>query len=656
VKHASWILVLAAVGCEPSLGHFEWQPPRSTNVAALAQKYPHAVAVLLGRDDQIALTFDQSPQRTQIMRHDTIAILSDGGDRYAEVTVPVGDGRVQFLQARTIGPDGRVEEVTPTEVHTETARTGNRLDGVEVEEKVFRLPGVRVGSVIEYAYGLENDHPTYFLTSTISEPIPVEHYHLEVSVDGPAAVAVRTYNTHSKLQREGHDGEQRLVLDEHDIPAAKKEPLAPAATVTEPWWALTLLTAPVGRHFIVGVFDSWSHTFTAIAHVLNDRKAEDYAGAALKPSLDGCDGRARCAVERALALVTSKTELSGFVSSIIDARPLKEVLASGLANNVEKALMLRGALAAAGVKASLAALARDLNQDFDPGFPSARVGDHLIVAVDKQPGIEDLLFIDPSCESCALGELPGWSAERQAILFGKPQRPLATGQEETPVSLVRLASADPGLSAHRQTIDATLEANGRIRGQIADEWNGRDAVDLRVQTRKWLDDAWRKEVESDLHARANTAQLDAVSPLSWDKRAARAALKVEYSAPGYAASDGARLVVPLSFLELPTDRELDDQPRRHDVMVRAPKREEETMVFHLPSGWVATDLPHGSTWHSEAADALFEVRSAPGTVTVRRVVQTHLGHWGPGEWSDVASVLRKLSATRRAAFTVGPAR
>jgi hypothetical protein len=177
-----------------------------------------------------------------------------------------------------------------------------------------------------------------------------------------------------------------------------------------------------------------------------------------------------------------------------------------------------------------------------------------------------------------------------------------------------------------------------------------------VRTRKWLDDGWRKEAESDLHAHAKTAQLGTVSPLAWDKREARATMKVEYSTPGYAATDGARLVVPLSFMRMATDRELDDQPRRHDVMVRLPAREEETLVFHLPSGWAATELPHGTRWHSDAVDAMFEVRSAPGTVTVRRVVQTHLGHWGPGEWDDVANVLRKVSAVRQAAFSVGPAR
>ena len=609
--------------------------------------------MLLSRDERVALTFDHSAAATQITRHDVIAILSEGGDKLAEVSVPVGADRLQYLRARTIAPDGRIEEVTPSEVQTAVARTGNRLDGVEVAEKLFRLPGVRVGSVVEYVYGVESDAPTYVLASEMSTPIPVEHYHLEVSVVGPADVAVRTYNTHSKMERSEHHESQAVILDERNIPAAKEELYAPVVAVTEPWWTLTVTKALV-RHYLLGLFDSWSHTFTIIAHVLNDVKAKDYAGASLKPNLDGCNGSARCAVERALALVTAKTELSTFVSSIINARPLKEVLASGLANNVEKALMLRGALQAAGVKASLASLARDLNQDFDAGFPSARVGDHLIVAVEKQPGIDDLLFIDPSCESCAIGQLPSWSAERQAILFGVPKAPTSYHQEETPVALVRLAAVDSGLSVHRQTIDATIDGNGRISGAIADEWSGTQAVDVRVKTRKRLEDEWRKLAESELHARAKTAQLGTVSPLGWDKHEARATVRTEYSVPGYAAADGPRLVVPLSFLKMATDHEVDDEPRRHDVMVRWPTREEETIVFHLPSGWVASDLPRGSRWHSEAVDALFEVRSAPGTVTVRRTVQTHLGHWGPGEWNDVVNVLRKVSAARETPFVVGP--
>jgi hypothetical protein len=38
---------------------------------------------------------------------------------------------------------------------------------------------------------------------------------------------------------------------------------------------------------------------------------------------------------------------------------------------------------------------------------------------------------------------------------------------------------------------------------------------------------------------------------------------------------------------------------------------------------------------------------APGSIRVRRIVQTLPGHWGPAEFDDLVSVMRQLSAARQ---------
>ena len=146
-----------------------------------------------------------------------------------------------------------------------------------------------------------------------------------------------------------------------------------------------------------------------------------------------------------------------------------------------------------------------------------------------------------------------------------------------------------------------------------------------------------------------------MTPVAWDRRDAHLTLAADFSAPSYAAADGKRQIVPLTFLHMAWDRDFSDEPRRHDVMVRNPEREEETIVFHLPKGWTATDLPHGAAWHCEALDGAVQVTSAPGTVTIHRIVQTRTGHWGPGEIDDLLGVARKVSAVRQGAFAVAPA-
>ena len=592
-------------------------------------------------------------QATKDERHDVIAILAEGGDRFAEVAVPVGDGRLSYLHARTISADGRIEEVTPEEVHTGVARTGNRMDGVEVAVKVFRFPGVHVGSVIEYAYGITSDRLVISALRRMSADIPIVHYHAEIELLGAVEVNMRIYNAHPKVERQDHPGQHLARIDQYDIPARVNEPFAPPPSVTEPAWALAL-TRMATRRQLIGLFDTWSHALAGMAQFFYDKKASDYASAALKPNLQGCAPGLRCAIERAVTLVDDKTELSRFVIEP-DVRPLKEVLASGLANSMEKALMLRSALDAAHVNASFAWVARDLSRDFDPGFPSSDHFDHLLVRVDKQPGIDTPLFIDPSCDACSIGQLPPWSNYRQALVFGRGKAWGTSSQQETPVDIVQLNADEPKASVHRQLIDATIDTNGAMNGRISDEFRGEAAVEFRIKSRSWLEERWRTELESDLHGRAPTAALRGVTPAAWERRDAHLTVAADFSAPSYATADGKRQIIPLTFLHMAWDRDFSDEPRRHDVMVRNPEREEETIVFHLPKGWTATDLPHGAAWHCEALDGAVQVTSAPGTVTIHRIVQTRTGHWGPGEIDDLVGVARKVSAVRQAAFAVAPA-
>jgi hypothetical protein len=651
------LLVLAAAGCAPATSQFVWETPQA-NVRSLTAKYPRAVAVILKREDRLTLTFDHTTsygtmQGTKEERHDVIAILAEGGDRFAEVAVPVGDGRLTFLHARTISADGRTQEVTPEEVHTAVARTGSGIDGMEVAVKVFRLPGVHVGSIIEYAYGIANERLVISARRAMSADVPIVHYHSEIELNGGVEVNMRIYNGHPTVGREDRQGLHIARLDQYDIPARVQELFAPPPSVTEPAWAIAL-TKIATRGRLVGLFDSWSHALAGMAEFFYEKKGSDYASAALKPSLQGCGPGLRCAVERAVALVDDKTELSRFVIDP-DLRPLKEVLASGLANSMEKALLLRSALAAVHVNASYAWVARDLDRDFDPKFPSSERFDHLLVRVDQQPGIDTPLFIDPSCDACSVGQLPQWSNYRQALAFGKWSASGASSQPETPVDIVQLNADEAKANVHRQMIDATLDPNGTISGRISDEFRGEAAVEFRIKSRSWLDDRWRTELESDLHARAPTAALRGVTPAAWDKREARLTVAADFSAPSYAAADGKRQIVPLSFLHMAWDRDLPEEPRRHDVMVRNPEREEETIVFHLPKGWTATDLPHAAVWQSEALNGAVQVTSSPGTVTIRRIVQTRTGHWGPGEIDDLLGVVHRVSAIRQAAFAVAPA-
>ena len=331
--------------------------------------------------------------------------------------------------------------------------------------------------------------------------------------------------------------------------------------------------------------------------------------------------------------------------SLVEARPARDVLAAHAATNVEKALLLRAALEASGVRARFGFLARSLDVDFDASFPEAPgapITYRLGRSAARTRRADDH---HSSCESCAAGQLPPWTQERAALVFGKPRLDGAPLQWEAPVEIVHIPRRDDESSAHRQTIDATLEPSGLLRGEISDEWRGQQAVDLHLSTRSWLDLQWRSAVgRTPLARQRGRARADprpVVGPGS-----AAANLGVGFRVPAYAAHDGERLIVPLTFLRMATDRELEVASREHDVMLRQPSREEETLVVHIPEGWTVSDLPPSGMWHSDAVDGAVEIIRGTNTIRIHRVVQAHVGHWGPGEYDEIVAVLRNVGAIR----------
>jgi hypothetical protein len=83
-----------------------------------------------------------------------IKVLTDKGkEQFSDIEIPYEAGviNVRSLEGRTIHPDGSVIPFTGKPYDKELVKSGNRT----IKAKVFTMPGVTVGSIIEYAYDLQ---------------------------------------------------------------------------------------------------------------------------------------------------------------------------------------------------------------------------------------------------------------------------------------------------------------------------------------------------------------------------------------------------------------------------------------------------------------------------------------------------------------------
>ena len=141
-----------------------------------------------------------------------IKTFNDRGRRYAEVQLPyrVELGGISDVQARTIRPDGSMIEVESRDVFDKVLlKTRHGI----WRAKVFTMPAVEAGAIIEYRY-----RQTYPMAFATSRSIFKGLVHPGASVQHSAADCIETRRSLGHVQRPGptpfRSHLERLVRDQ----------------------------------------------------------------------------------------------------------------------------------------------------------------------------------------------------------------------------------------------------------------------------------------------------------------------------------------------------------------------------------------------------------------------------------------------------------
>lgn len=190
----------------------EWQPtPDELNMKSYAAD-PDAPAVYLYREETVD---DLLHIHTVSAR---VKILSEKGKQeFADIEIPyVASGyKIRNISGRTINSDGTVIPFTGTPYDKLLVKQGNR----RVMAKVFSMPDVQVGSIIEYQWVLEySDNTVSSPNWQIQQDIPVlkAHYHFMPSN------AVGDSNFTITDRENGHENVASFLLDSYILPDGVK--------------------------------------------------------------------------------------------------------------------------------------------------------------------------------------------------------------------------------------------------------------------------------------------------------------------------------------------------------------------------------------------------------------------------------------------------
>ena len=632
-RPAARILVAAMLGlaltamARPAWGADFLKPTAEELSMTSLKGYPGASAVVLYREE---ITKDDMHS---VQHYERIKILTDEGKKYANVELgyvsssssnfSLGDDKVlEDITGRTIHPDGTVVPFTGKPY----LKVLEKANGYKVQEKVFTLPDVEVGSIIEYRYYTRfNDSVVESPIWMIQDDLYVKEAHFvwwptsqnildenERLIDSiawfpilPPDAKIESHEVPSGTI--GHGPNRVYELRVKDVPPRIKEDHMP----------------PIGS-FSYRVNFSFSAYRTQQEYWQNKGKIWSKR----VNSFTGPNGALKDATARITAgASTPEEKLRKIYSAVMDlentqytrSRDQREDKAAGMGqvNNAADVLghergspaqlteLFIGMARAAGMSAYAMWVPNREQEIFTPMWMDLRQFDDYIAIVNLE-GKER--FFDPGSRYCPFGQL----AWQHTGVGGMRQTDNGTALGETPL--------DSFKSNHETRVaNLTMAANGEVTGKIDLSFSGSPALRWRQAALQGDEESVRKELREHLEALVpRTLELE-VAEIKGLKDYEKP-LEVSYQVKGgMGNSVGKRVMLPADIFQSNHAATFPHEKRETAVYFEYPRMIQDAVRIRLPHELAVEAVPATAKYDLPKIGAyVFKVEDAPNSVTTRR--------------------------------------
>jgi hypothetical protein len=657
----SAVLFLAAVS--PAVVYAQFQPPTPEELKMTSDpKAPGADAVYLNIEE---IANDPLHFQSYYAR---IKVLTEKGKELATITLPYlkGNTKIAEIKGRTIHSDGTVVPLTVKPEDLMVAKAGE----FQIGQKVFTLPSVEVGSILEYRYDLRYDdnefsspqweiqgthfiHAAHYSFTPFKAFMPqgtpgtdtsiiltdsrgrVAHT-LTWSGRVPAGVTVKTSVNGS------------YSIDVADVPAIPDEEWMP----------------PI-RSFFYRINFYYNYTNDTAAYWLSESKlwskdvdkfAEPSKG--IKAAVDGLIAPGDSDLDKAQKLYVAvqaldntdysrhKTETEMKQLKIKEAKHAEDTWAQKSGSSEDIAMLYLAMLRAAGLTAYAVKVVDRDRAVFDFYYMSLDQLDTTVVVLStggKQ------MVLDPGEKMCPF-QAVNW---RHSYAGGIGQSAQGVSFSVTPAQ----AYKDNTMN---RVADLTLDAQGGITGQIQIVMVGQKAL-------RWRQFALRND-GAELKKTFDHDELEGVLPdgieahvdhfLAVDQPDANllAIVKVTGS---LGTATAKRIMLPGLFFEthghVPF---VNEEKRLEPVDMQYAERVTDDVTYHLPAGVAVEGAPQDASvsWQGHALFVL-KSKAGPNQVEVANSLIRGFTIAKPEEYQDLRGFYQKVAAAEQGqlVLTIAPA-
>lgn len=637
--------VLLLAFAVPALARAQFQAPTAEELKMTDDpKAPGAAAVYLN------IAEDYDTHHNSLNYYARIKVLQEKGKELATVEVPYlyDLTQVEFIQARTIHSDGTIIPLVgkPADLLVDKLRTKQGYD-YQVNRKVFNLPSVEVGSILEYSYRISTElristeRLAFMPKWEVQRHYFVHHEHFFFRPYDMSGAYMTSLVWSSSLPvdkpiKPDVTGAFHLELD--DIPAAPDEEFMPPIDSLLYHVQFYYKEANNAENFWMEEARHWSKDV--------DRFAEP--SKALKEVVAGLVAPTDSELIKARKLYTAvealdntdysrkKSEAERKRLNLKDTRHAEDIWNQKSGSSEEIALLYLAMTRAAGLTAYAESVVDRQRGIFDPSYLSRNQLDDTLVVLSLDG---KMIEVDPGEKMCPF-QTVSW---HHSGAGGISQTASGAGTVTT--------TAQP--YQENKTIrygDVMLDGHGGLTGNIHISMTGQEALYWRQQAFRNDETEVKKRFDHSLESifpDGVEAHVDHFAGLDDPDINLMAVIKFQGNL-GTATSK--RLMLPAFFLETRGAHPFVEQEKRvTPVDMHYGDSVVDQVTYHLPAGYTVEGAPEDANL-SWPQHAVFGTKTviAPGQVTVVRKFYRGFTFAKPEEYQELRGFYQKVAAADQA--------
>jgi hypothetical protein len=586
------LLTACALGCAPNAfaGGDAPQWMHALVNAPLPTYDEKTDAVLLYSETNVTV-LSTDKIRTQI--REAYKILRPSGREHGTVFVNFNPQRkVRALHGWCIPAQGKDYEVKDKEaIEISPPIEGGELIS-DVKYKVLHIPAPDPGNIVGYEYDVEEQ--PFFLQDMWHfqelDPVRESHYSLQLPAGWEYRASWLNHEDVAPTQAGGNLSQWSL----HDLKGISREPEMPPRDGVAGAMIVSFF-APGGG--VLNSFANWNDMGRWYTNLLGGRVE---ASPEIKQQVTLLTGSKAGTLQKMQALAAFVQRDIRYVAIELgigdwQPHPAADVYAHRYGDCKDKATLLRSMLKELGIDTYHVLIYTERGA-VTPQTPAHHGFNHAILAIKLPDGLADasliatiqhpklgkILFFDPTNDLIPFGQLPGYLQANYGLLV------TPDGGE-----LIELPQEPSTMNSIRRTAKLTLDATGKLTGDVQEVRLGERAASERWQLRNVTKDTDRvKPIEELLGSSLASFHLTHATLVNVQQTDQPFGFNYSFESPNYAKNAGNLILVrprvigqkALGFLET-------KEARKFPIEFEEPTRDTDSFEITIPAGYVVDDIP-----------------------------------------------------------------